>query len=150
MAEFFTSQMDYIYFFYGLTFILLLPLCHFLNRRPKRLLPWILLGLFGLTHGLSEWLNLLFLDLVKSPLLTLARIGLMILSYVFLMEFARTGTLSLRGRAPGRSSSICRAGSRPSCSRPARKHTSMLRQPEPLERPPEQWPAQSPAIDASA
>jgi diguanylate cyclase (GGDEF)-like protein/PAS domain S-box-containing protein len=101
MAEFFTSQMDYIYFFYGLTFILLLPLCHFLNRRPKRLLPWILLGLFGLTHGLSEWLNLLSLDLVKSPLLTLARIGLMILSYVFLMEFARTGTLSQRGRAPG-------------------------------------------------
>jgi diguanylate cyclase (GGDEF)-like protein/PAS domain S-box-containing protein len=102
MTEFFTSQIDYICFSYGLSFILLLPLCYFLNRRPQRLLPWMWLGLFGLTHGLHEWLELLSLELMQGPLLDLARIGLLIVSFVFLMEFGRAGTLSLRGRAPGR------------------------------------------------
>ena len=102
MAEFFTSQMDYIFFFYGLSFILLLPLCHFLNRRPQRLLPWMFLGLFGLAHGLNEWLDLLALAFQGSLVLDLARVGLMIISFVLLMEFGRAGTLTLRGRAPGR------------------------------------------------
>jgi diguanylate cyclase (GGDEF)-like protein/PAS domain S-box-containing protein len=102
MAEFFTSQIDYIFFFYGLSSILLLPLCHFLNRRPQRLLPWMLLGLFGLTHGLNEWLDLLAMVFGEGPALDLVSIGLMILSFVFLMEFGRVGTLNLRGRAPGR------------------------------------------------
>ena len=102
MAEFFTSQMDYIFFFYGLSFILLLPLCHFLNRRPQRLLPWMLLGLFGLAHGLNEWLDLLAMAFQESPALDLARVGLMIMSFFLLMEFGRAGTLTLRGRAPGR------------------------------------------------
>ena len=35
MADFFRSQMDYIFFCYGLAFILLVPICHFLNRRPQ-------------------------------------------------------------------------------------------------------------------
>ncbi len=85
MADFFKSQMDYIFFFYGLSFILLLPLCHFLNRRSQRFLPWVWLGLFGLAHGLNEWLDLLALDLLKNHVLDLARIGLMTLSFVFLM-----------------------------------------------------------------
>ncbi len=102
MADFFKSQIDYIFFFYGFSFILLLPLCHFLNRRPRRLLPWMWLGLFGVTHGLSEWLDLLALGLLSSFFLNLARVGLMIVSYILLMEFGRVGTLTLRGRAPGR------------------------------------------------
>ena len=91
MAEFFTSQLDYIFFFYGLSFILLLPLCHFLNRKPERLLPWMLLGLFGLAHGLNEWLDLLALDILNGPVLGQAKIGLMILSFVLLLEFAADG-----------------------------------------------------------
>lgn len=102
MADFFKSQMDYLLFFYGFSFILLVPLCHFLNRRPQRRLPWMWLGLFGVTHGLSEWLDLLALGLLSSFLLNLAGFGLMLISYALLMEFGRAGTLTLRGRAPGR------------------------------------------------
>jgi diguanylate cyclase (GGDEF)-like protein/PAS domain S-box-containing protein len=102
MADFFRSQMEYIFFFYGFSFILLVPLCHFLNRRPQRQLPWMWLGLFGVTHGLSEWLDLLALGLPRSFLLNMARVGLMIVSFGLLMEFGRAGTLTLRGRAPGR------------------------------------------------
>ncbi|MHB9072995.1 MAG: PAS domain S-box protein [Desulfobaccales bacterium] len=102
MADFFRSQVDYIFFFYGFSFILLVPLCHFLNRRPQRRLPWMWLGLFGVTHGLSEWLDLLALGLPSSFLLNMARVGLMIVSFALLMEFGRAGTLILRGRAPGR------------------------------------------------
>ena len=102
MADFFRSQMDYIFFFYGFSIILLVPLCHFLNRRPQRNLPWMWLGLFGLTHGLSEWLGLLALGLPNSFLLNMARVGLLVVSFTFLMEFGRAGTLTLRGRAPGR------------------------------------------------
>jgi diguanylate cyclase (GGDEF)-like protein/PAS domain S-box-containing protein len=102
MAEFFTSQMDYICFFYGLSFILLLPLCHLLNRRSQRLLPWVWLGLFGAAHGLHEWVDLLTLDLISSPILSLASLFLLIVSFVFLMEFGRAGTLTLGGYAPGR------------------------------------------------
>jgi len=60
------------------------------------------LGLFGVTHGLSEWLDLLALGLPSSFSLNMARVGLMVVSFVLLMEFARAGTLTLRGRAPGR------------------------------------------------
>ena len=56
----------------------------------------------GSAHGLSEWLDLLALGLPSSFLLNMARFGLMIVSYVLLMEFGRAGTLALRGRAPGR------------------------------------------------
>jgi hypothetical protein len=102
MADFFRSQMDYIYFFTGLSFILLVPLCHFLNRRPQRLLPWVWLGLFGATHGVSEWLDLLALDLGGGPVLNAVRIILMTVSFIFLVEFGRAGMLALRRRSPGR------------------------------------------------
>jgi len=102
MADFFKAQMDYFLFFYGLSFILVAPICHFLNRRPQRRLPWVWLGLFGTTHGVSEWLDLLALDLGSSPVFDLARFGLMTVSFVFLVEFGRAGMRTLRGRGPGR------------------------------------------------
>ncbi|MFZ5449203.1 MAG: PAS domain S-box protein [Thermodesulfobacteriota bacterium] len=102
MADFFKSQMDYIIFFYGLSVVLLLPLCYFLNRRSRHFLPWLWLGLFGLTHGLHEWLDLAALDLLHSPILSLACLGLQMVSFIFLMEFGRTGTIIFQGRAPGR------------------------------------------------
>jgi diguanylate cyclase (GGDEF)-like protein/PAS domain S-box-containing protein len=102
MADFFKAQMDYVFFLYGLSFIPLVPICHFLNRRPQPRLPWVWLGLFGAAHGLNGWLDLLALDLGSGPLLDLVRSGLMTLSFLFLVEFGRAGTLTLRGRSPGR------------------------------------------------
>ncbi|MEJ2671150.1 MAG: PAS domain S-box protein [Deltaproteobacteria bacterium] len=47
-------------------------------------------------------MDLLTLDLLNSSAINLLGLGLMVLSFIFLMEFGRAGTLALRGRAPGR------------------------------------------------
>ena len=101
-ADFFRSQMDYIFFYYGLTFILLAAVCHFLSRRAQQRLPWVWLGFFGVAHGLNEWLDLLALDLGSGPVFDLVRLGLLAMSFAFLVEFGRAGTLTLRGRGSGR------------------------------------------------
>jgi hypothetical protein len=61
MADFFNSPIDYVLFFYGLAFILLVPIGHLLNRRASGLLAWAWLGLFGAARGLKERLGLLTL-----------------------------------------------------------------------------------------
>ncbi len=102
MPDFFKGQMDYIFFFYGLSFMLLAPICLYLNRDPRRRLPWMWLGLFGAAHGVNELLSLLTLVLGSDPVLNLARLVLATGSFIFLVEFGRAGTLTLRGRGPGR------------------------------------------------
>ena len=94
--------MDYIFFFYGLSFILLAPICLYLNRNPRRRLPWMWLGLFGAAHGVNELLGLLTLVLGSDTAFKLARLVLATGSFVCLVEFGRAGTLTLRGRGPGR------------------------------------------------
>ena len=56
MSRFLNAQLDYILFFYGLAFFLLAAVCWGLARDRDRLLPWMWLGLFGLTNGVNEWL----------------------------------------------------------------------------------------------
>jgi hypothetical protein len=76
MAEFFRGQIDFIYFVYGLGFILLLPICQYLHRRPGSSLPWTWLLLFGTAHGLMEWLDLVALSLGTDPVFDVVRPGL--------------------------------------------------------------------------
>jgi hypothetical protein len=102
MEDFFKSQMDFIFFGYGLSLILLGPLSHFLNRRTQCRLSWVWLGLFGVAQGLNEWLELLSLSLGSDFFFDLAKLGLITISFVFLVEFGRAGTLTLLGRGPGR------------------------------------------------
>jgi PAS domain S-box-containing protein len=102
MAEFLQSQLDYILFFYGLAFLLLVPICLFLNRRSYRNLPWIWLVWFGVLHGIYEWLDLFTLSLGSGPAFDYIRLGVLILSFVCLAEFGRAGTYTLWGRGPGR------------------------------------------------
>ena len=75
MAEFLTSQLDYIFFFYGTAFLLLIPICLFLRRRSCRHLPWIWLGWFGAIHGVNEYLTLLALSLEPGPVFAFVRLG---------------------------------------------------------------------------
>ena len=63
MREFFLAQMDYIFFIYGLAFILLFSSCFSLQKQHKTQLPWNWLGAFGLIHGINEWLDMLALSL---------------------------------------------------------------------------------------
>ena len=87
MAELIRSQIDFIYFVYGLGFFLLLPICLYLHRRPGSSLPWIWLLLFGAAHGLLEWLDLAAMNLGTDPVFDAVRLGLMILSFLLLAEF---------------------------------------------------------------
>lgn len=102
MADFLKGQMDYIQFFYGLAFILLLAICQLLHRRSRPSLAWGWLAVFGATHGLHEWLTLLGQGPLASKAFEVLSQFLFFLSFVFLMEFGRASLMTLRGRGPGR------------------------------------------------
>ncbi|MFZ5995107.1 MAG: ATP-binding protein [Thermodesulfobacteriota bacterium] len=101
MADFLKDQMDYVLFFYGLSFALLAIVCWFLSRRRYGHLPWRWLGLFAAAYGVSNCLRMAAMSTGHDVFLV-ARLGLMILAFVLLVEFGRTGMMALRGRAPGR------------------------------------------------
>jgi hypothetical protein len=77
MAEFFRTQLDYIFFFYGLAFILLGAACFAIARGGPREPPWAVLGSFGIVHGVNEWLELLALGVGDAPAFALARLAFM-------------------------------------------------------------------------
>lgn len=88
--------MDYIYFLYGLSLIFLSVVCYTLKREKKSDLPWLWLGLFGLTHGLSKWLE--FLTIITGPIIVIEviKLCLLISSYLFLLNFGRVAITSLK------------------------------------------------------
>jgi hypothetical protein len=94
--------MDYIYFFYGLAFIMLSFVCLIMMKGAKRKLPWGWLGLFGIIHGVYEWLDLLTVHIGGGETFRAARILLAAVSFVFLAEFGRRGISGLKGKGPGR------------------------------------------------
>jgi PAS domain S-box-containing protein len=102
MTDFFKGQMDYIFFFYGLAFIMLSVVCFMMTKAKGQRIPWVWLALFGVTHGLHEWVEILadvfggrFPFRVVSPVL-------LITSYVALAEFGREAIIEVRGRGPGK------------------------------------------------
>ena len=95
MIDFFQQQMDYIFFFYGLTFILLAAVCVNMHRTYSRRLPWLWLGLFGLAHGIVEWLDMVATSFGDNNKFASVRLALMVASFVFLTEFARSSMISL-------------------------------------------------------
>jgi uncharacterized membrane protein len=101
MAAFLQTQMDYIFFFYGLAFVLLGVVCLGLAHNAVATLPWRLLGLFGLSHGLNEWFDLLAFNLGDSDTFRLVRLLVMALSFIFLLEFGRQGLRRFSPAVPG-------------------------------------------------
>lgn len=99
MAAFLDDQLDFIFFFYGLAFLLLGATSWAISRRHPDELPWKMLAAFGLIHGVGEWLDLSALILGDSPAYAAVRTGVMTASFVFLAEFGR---LQMGGWAPGR------------------------------------------------
>ena len=102
MAAFFSNQLDFIFFFYGLAFILLGSVCFAIARGGAKSMPWAVLGSFGVVHGASEWLDLIALVVGDTPAFAIARTALMTLSFVFLLEFARLDAARLGLKVPGR------------------------------------------------
>jgi len=95
MTEFFKSQMDYVYFFYGLGFFILAAACFLLFKMPVKKLPWQWLGLFGFIHGLREWLDMVAFSVFNPPIFQYLRLIVLIISLVCLFEFARSGMFVL-------------------------------------------------------
>lgn len=102
IADFLKTQLDYIYFFYGAAFFLLIPICLFLRRRTYYKLPWMWLLWFGAFHGTNEWLDLVALNLETDTVFNFVRLGVLIISFLCLAEFGRAGTYTIFGRGPGR------------------------------------------------
>src|SRR5262245_1513176 len=101
MAIMLTNELDFIFFFYGLAFILLGTVCLGLARVGHEA-PWAVLGVFGYIHGVSEWLDLSALVIGDTPAYAAGRTVVMAVSFVFLCEFARLEAIRLGFKAPGR------------------------------------------------
>ncbi|MCG6535012.1 MAG: ATP-binding protein, partial [Syntrophales bacterium LBB04] len=65
-------------------------------------LPWEFLGGFGITHGLNEWLDLIALSIGDSDAFRAVRLMMLIVSFLFLIEFGRAGMRSVLGKSPSR------------------------------------------------
>jgi len=96
------QQMDYIFFVYGLAFILLGVVCIATGIRKVTAIPLTWLGLFGFSHGINEWLDMLVISQGDGTAFAAARLLIMGLSFVFLLEFGRSGLQTVTGKAPGR------------------------------------------------
>ncbi len=99
--DLFQGQMDYIFFFKGLAFILVLAVtCMFRGDTSQRL-PWRWFGLFALMQGLAAWLSLVAMNFGEAYSLKIVSYVLQIISWVFLAEFGRSGIAGVQGRESG-------------------------------------------------
>ncbi len=92
--------MDYLFFVYGFSFLLLGGILWGWARRAEERLPWNWLAHFGLLHGISEWLDMLAISLGDSQAFKGVRIVLMVVSFLPLVEFGRRGLAAQGRRAP--------------------------------------------------
>jgi len=102
LTSFFATQLDYIFFLYGFSFITVAVVCLPLAKRPGMILPCKWLGLFGLVHGFNEWLDMVALVFGDHRTFAFIRFIVMTLSFLFLFEFGRLGIRQLLKRGPGR------------------------------------------------
>ena len=101
IQDLFQGQMDYIFFFQGLAFFLVLAICCLFRGDTYRRLPWRWLGAFALAQGLAAWLALVAMNFAEPAHLKAIGAGLHLLSWIFLMEFGRSGMSHNQGRDSG-------------------------------------------------
>ncbi|MBI5844960.1 MAG: CHASE domain-containing protein [Deltaproteobacteria bacterium] len=95
------ENMDYIFFVYGLAFLMLAFL---LQERPAGIeapFPWLWLSGFGLSHGINEWLDMLALSTGDYLWLKIVRLAVLAISFILLCEFGRRGAMFQGVRMPG-------------------------------------------------
>lgn len=89
MSTFMPGQMDYIFFFYSLSFVGLGVVCYILSREAGQRLQWKWLALFGLTYGFHEWLDLLAHCWYTGVWFEVCYWVVLAASFLFLLEFGR-------------------------------------------------------------
>jgi|GEM_PF-1250032 len=94
------EQLDYIFFVYGLSFILMATQCLVLRRRDKSL-PWGLLAAFGIIHGINEWLDMLAMSMSDTSTFKIIRLVVMAISFIMLVEYGQRA-FSQNGRVAAR------------------------------------------------
>ncbi|OIO36598.1 MAG: hypothetical protein AUJ74_01850 [Candidatus Omnitrophica bacterium CG1_02_44_16] len=94
MAGILKFQLDYIYFFYGASFIFLGAVCFSILKRGavKGSISWFWLALFGFIHGINEWIEVIVIALGDALWIKVLRLAILILSYICLIEFGRRNT----------------------------------------------------------
>jgi hypothetical protein len=97
----FQGQMDYVFFFQGLAFFLVVLVCFLLRSDSQQRLPWHWFGLFALAQGIAAWLSLVILNFSGVPLLATLSSIIQIISLLFLTEFGRSGMSRLKDRDSG-------------------------------------------------
>jgi hypothetical protein len=102
MADFLLSQLDFIYFFYGLAFFSVGTACFAISRGHGEAAAWLTLGAFALLHGACEWLDLAALVAGDQLAFAFVRVALNTASFMLLAEFGRLESERLGRRPPGR------------------------------------------------
>jgi diguanylate cyclase (GGDEF)-like protein len=102
LSAFLGDQLDFIFFFYGMAFILLAATCWAAARGQDDSHAWATLGAFAFAHGIGEWLDLTALIVGDTPALAIVRTALATLSFMLLMDFARLEAMRLGLKLPGR------------------------------------------------
>jgi diguanylate cyclase (GGDEF)-like protein/PAS domain S-box-containing protein len=101
LGRFFESQLDCIFLIYGLGFITLGCVALFGLPKTGTRLPWRWLGLFGVVHGINEWLDMLALSLPDPPAFRAIRLAVMAVSFLALIEFGRRSLRTCGRGCPG-------------------------------------------------
>ena len=101
IQDLFQGQMDYIFFFQGLAFFLVLAVCCLFRGDTYHRLPWRWLGLFALAQGIAAWLSLVAMNFAEPSHLKAIGASLHLLSWILLMEFGRSGMSRNQARDSG-------------------------------------------------
>jgi len=101
MAAFLTSQLDYVFFVYGLALALLGAVCLSMSRETTSRAPWGLVAGFAFIHGAVEWLQIVALTTGDSPAFLFVRTLLLAASFGLLLEAARRSRRATRERVSG-------------------------------------------------
>lgn len=97
-----SEHIDYIFFFSGISFMMLSAVCFLLNNDGTHNIPWLWLGLFGIVYGTNEILSLIALAVGDSTFLSAIRLIILTISFLFLLKFGIKKIKIRRGNEIGK------------------------------------------------
>ncbi len=92
ISKWFQIHLDFVFFIYGLAFLLMGALIQLLARKGSVFrigdIFWFLAG-FGLLHGVNEWMDMWVIIKGRNDVIDIIRWCCLVTSYIFLFEFGR-------------------------------------------------------------